>query len=76
MQYQPILKQIKMAIAQNDADQLLNIISLDWVVVYLYTDNIFINSFTVEQENLDLYNSDEILSLNFPLKESFSRQVF
>ncbi|WBV63983.1 hypothetical protein PGH43_04355 [Legionella pneumophila 130b] len=70
MQYQPIMKQIRAAISKNDADQLLNITSADWVMVYLYTDHIFLNSFTVEQENFDLYDSDEILSLDFPLKES------
>ncbi|HAU0282401.1 TPA: hypothetical protein JBF45_15785 [Legionella pneumophila] len=70
MQYQPIMKQIRAAISKNDADQLLNITSTDWVMVYLYTDNIFVNSFTVEQENFDLYDSDKILSLDFPLKES------
>ncbi|HEL9665964.1 TPA: hypothetical protein U0P87_001522, partial [Legionella pneumophila] len=66
MQYQPIMKQIRAAISKNDADQLLNITSADWVMVYLYTDHIFLNSFTVEQENFDLYDSDEILSLDFP----------
>lgn len=69
MQYQPIIKQIRTAISKNDADHLLNITSADWVMVYLYTDNIFLNSFTVERRNLDLYNSKEILTLNFPLKE-------
>ncbi len=69
MQYQPIVKQIRTAISKNDADHLLNITSADWVMVYLYTDNIFLNSFTVERRNLDLYNSKEILTLNFPLKE-------
>ncbi len=70
MQYQPLVKSIKKAIANNDIAQLLELTSMDWMMIYLYTDKIFQNSYTVEKDYWGLYDDEGILNLDFSLKQS------
>ncbi len=72
MQYQILLKAIKEAIADNNITRLLDLTSKDWVMIYLYTDKIFLNSYTVEMEYFNLYKNanDEIFNLSFDLLSS------
>mgnify|MGYP001192021040 CR=1 FL=1 len=70
MQYQMLLKAVKEAITNNDITKLLDLTSKDWVMVYLYTDKIFLNSFTVAMNYYASYDNEEILNLNFPIKET------
>lgn len=70
MQYQMLLKRIKEAIANNNMTQLLDLTSEDWVMIYLYTEKIFLNSFAVEMDYYNSYDDEEILNLSFPIKQS------
>ncbi len=70
MQYEPVLKKIKLAVESNNAGELLNSTYHDWVLIYLQTDQIFFNSFAVDNEFRDLYDSEDILGLSFCMKES------
>lgn len=70
MQYNPVIKRIKSAVESKNADQLLNDTYHDWVLIYLQTNQLFLNSFTVDNQFRDLYDSDDILGLSFCMKES------
>lgn len=70
MQHQPLLKAIKKAVQENDIKKLLNISYKDWVMVFLHTDRLFLNSFTVGNEYYELYDTNNVLNLNFPIKET------
>ncbi|WP_167554572.1 hypothetical protein [Legionella israelensis] len=70
MQYQMLLKAVQEAIADNDMTQLLDLTSKDWVMIYLHTEEIFLNSFTVAMNYYSSYDHERILNLNFPIKET------